>query len=49
MNIVRYILEIKTFGLVLEFEMSSQQEQHSVAFKLLYSDLGGHWYVFFLP
>ena len=36
-----FILEIKTFGLVLEFEMSFQQQQHSVAFMLLYSDLAG--------
>ena len=33
------VLEIKTFGLVLEFEMSYQQQQHSFAFMLLYSDL----------
>ena len=25
-------LEIKTFGLVLKFEMSLQQQQHSIAF-----------------
>ena len=41
-----------SFGLVLEFEMSfqqQQQQQNSVAFMLLYSDLGGHWDVSFLP
>jgi hypothetical protein len=30
-------LEIKTSGLVLEFEMSFQQQQHSAGFMLLYS------------
>ena len=43
-----FILEIKTFGLVLEFEMSFQQKQHSVAFMLPYSDLAGYWDLFFL-
>ena len=42
------ILEIKNFGLVLEFEMSFQEQQHSVAFMLLYSDLGGCWDLSFL-
>ena len=42
------ILEIKTFSLVLEFKMFFQQQQHSVAFTLLYSDLGGRWDLFFL-
>ena len=42
-------LEIKTFGLVLEFEMSFQQQRYSVAFMLVYSDLGGCWDVSFLP
>ena len=31
------ILEIKTFGFVLEFEISFHQQQHSVAFVQLYS------------
>ena len=43
-----YEIEIKTFGLVLEFEMSFQQQQHSVAFMLLYSDLAGCWDLTFL-
>ena len=43
------ILEIKTFGLVLEFKMSFQQYQHSVTFMLLYSDLEGWWDIFFFP
>ena len=34
-----HYLEIKTFGLVLEFDMSFQEQEHSVAFMLLYSDL----------
>ena len=42
------ILEIKTFGLVLEFEISFHQQQHSVAFVLLYSDLDGRWDLSFL-
>ena len=37
-------LEIKTFGLVLEFEMSFQQQQHSVVFMLLYSYLRDHFH-----
>ena len=49
MFIVYVTLEIKTFGLVLEFKMSFHQQQHSIAFMLLYSDLGGHWDIFFLP
>ena len=36
-------LEIKIFGLVLEFKMSFQQQQHSFAFMLLYSDLPSCW------
>ena len=42
-----FSIEIKTFGLALEFEISFQQQQHSVAFMLLYSDLRGCWDVFF--
>ena len=38
------VLEIKTFGLVLEFKTSFQQQQHSIAFNLSYS----HWDVSFL-
>ena len=43
------VLEIKTFRLVQEFKMSFQQQKHSVVFKLLYSDLRGHWDISFLP